>query len=216
MIRSRTPRTLSVALSLAVALAGCNREDAADAGDAGPIPQEQAPVAGTAPATAPATPAPGVVGAIADAGLSRIDGYGELDFGLTPDEAREAWAGGLAGQGPSEPDGCFILRPVGQPKATDLAFMFENELLVRYQSASDAIAAPGGGKVGMSEAELRAQYAGNMAEAPHKYVQGAKTLTVETGGDATTRVVFETDAGGKVASWRVGIPPQVDYVEGCG
>ncbi|HST44790.1 MAG TPA: lectin [Luteimonas sp.] len=201
-------------LVLGLALAGCNREDAADAGDAGPIPQEQA--AAAAPSPAPAKPAAGVMAEIPDSGQSRIDGYGPLEFGLTPDEARQAWEGGLAGQGPSQPDGCFILRPQGQAAPTDLAFMFENELLVRYQSSSDAIAAPGGGKVGMSEADLRAQYAGNMAEAPHKYVQGAKTLTVETGGDATNRVVFETDAAGKVASWRVGIPPQVDYVEGCG
>lgn len=214
MTHFRTPRTLPAVLLLGIALAGCNREDAADAGDAGPIPQEQAPA--SAPAPAPVPPAAGVIGNIADAGLSRIDGYGALDFGLTPEEARQAWEGGLAGQGPSEPDGCFILRPQGQAKATDLGFMFENELLVRYQSASDSLAAPGGGKVGMSEADLRAQYAGNMAEAPHKYVQGAKTLTVETGGDATTRVVFETDATGQVTAWRVGIPPQVDYVEGCG
>ncbi|TQC57293.1 lectin, partial [Pantoea dispersa] len=29
-------------------------------------------------------------------------------------------------------------------------------------------------------------------------------------------LVFETDAAGKVVAWRVGLPPQVDYVEGCG
>jgi hypothetical protein len=27
--------------------------------------------------------------------------------------------------------------------------------------------------------------------------------------------VFETDAGGTVTEWRAGVPPQVDYVEGC-
>ncbi|HWI23748.1 MAG TPA: lectin, partial [Lysobacter sp.] len=28
-------------------------------------------------------------------------------------------------------------------------------------------------------------------------------------------LVFETDAAGKVTAWRAGVPPQVDYVEGC-
>lgn len=27
---------------------------------------------------------------------------------------------------------------------------------------------------------------------------------------------FETDAQGRVEEWRIGLPPQVDYVEGCG
>ena len=28
-------------------------------------------------------------------------------------------------------------------------------------------------------------------------------------------LLFETNAEGNVASWRIGVPPQVDYVEGC-
>jgi hypothetical protein len=31
--------------------------------------------------------------------------------------------------------------------------------------------------------------------------------------DAT--LVFEIDADGRVTAWRAGLPPQVDYVEGC-
>ena len=33
--------------------------------------------------------------------------------------------------------------------------------------------------------------------------------------DCRIRVIFETDAEGTVTEWRVGLPPQVDYVEGC-
>ena len=29
-------------------------------------------------------------------------------------------------------------------------------------------------------------------------------------------LVFETDTQGRVTHWRAGVPPQVDYVEGCG
>jgi len=28
-------------------------------------------------------------------------------------------------------------------------------------------------------------------------------------------LLFETDAAGKITRWRVGVPPQIDYVEGC-
>jgi hypothetical protein len=32
---------------------------------------------------------------------------------------------------------------------------------------------------------------------------------------AAAKLVFETDAAGKATAWRVGLSPQVDYVEGC-
>jgi hypothetical protein len=28
-------------------------------------------------------------------------------------------------------------------------------------------------------------------------------------------LVFEVDPSGKATDWRIGVPPQVDYVEGC-
>jgi hypothetical protein len=28
-------------------------------------------------------------------------------------------------------------------------------------------------------------------------------------------LLFATDADGRVNEWRIGVPPQVDYVEGC-
>ena len=38
---------------------------------------------------------------------------------------------------------------------------------------------------------------------------------LDAGDVAPTRLVFEVDAAGKVTSWRVGLSPQVEYVEGC-
>ena len=64
-------------------------------------------------------------------------------------------------------------------------------------------------------AELIALYPGRIEERPHKYTGGAAYLRVtEPGSDAV--LLFETGADGVVKSWRVGLPPQVDYVEGCG
>ena len=76
------------------------------------------------------------------------------------------------------------------------------------------IAAPGGGRVGMTAAEIHALYKG-VAEQKHKYVEGAMNLRAMDPDGGPGIAVFETDAGGKVTAWRVGVPPQVDYVEGC-
>ena len=76
-------------------------------------------------------------------------------------------------------------------------------------------AAPGGGKVGMSVEELQKLYGGALKGAPHKYTQGGQYLSMDAGDVAPTRLVFEVDAAGKVTSWRVGLSPQVEYVEGC-
>ena len=75
--------------------------------------------------------------------------------------------------------------------------------------------APGGGKVGMDADEIRSLYAGRVEETPHKYIEGGSYLGVEDISGGKGKLVFATDASGKVTSWRVGVPPQVDYVEGC-
>ncbi len=46
-------------------------------------------------------------------------------------------------------------------------------------------------------------------------MEGAKYLRVTRDGSEAV-LLFETDAQGRVEEWRIGLPPQVDYVEGCG
>jgi hypothetical protein len=46
-------------------------------------------------------------------------------------------------------------------------------------------------------------------------VEGGHYLSIAASGVAPSKLVFETDAAGKVTAWRVGLTPQVDYVEGC-
>ena len=45
--------------------------------------------------------------------------------------------------------------------------------------------------------------------------RGASYLRVPL-PDGQGALVFETDAEGKVVRWRAGLPPQIDYLEGCG
>lgn len=56
---------------------------------------------------------------------------------------------------------------------------------------------------------------GRIEERPHKYVEDGKYLRLrdEAGDDGV--LLFATDGHGKVTEWRIGVPPQVDYVEGC-
>ncbi|HVI60385.1 MAG TPA: lectin [Luteimonas sp.] len=215
--------SIPVVALLALALSACNAERtpgqageqapaaAADAmadDPAAPPPMDQ-PAEDVPPATAPASP-----GQAPDTGLVRMDGYGDLRFGMTADEAKQAWGGELEGV-PAEDGGCYYLAPKWVRVPSDFAFMIEGGKFVRYDVGTGKEVAPGGGKVGMGIDEIRRLYAGRIEETPHKYVEGGKYLKVSDANGGAGKLVFATDAAGKVTSWRIGVPPQVDYVEGC-
>ena len=86
--------------------------------------------------------------------------------------------------------------------------------LVRVDVDQSGSVAPGGGRIGMDAAEIQALYPGQVEERPHKYVEGALYLRVVP-DDSPSVLVFEVSPEGKVQRWRVGVPPQADYVEGC-
>ena len=207
-------RRIAAVSTLALALAACG--DRAPGADPAATPEATGAASDAAPAVSPSAEQPGRA-EIAPAGDARVDGYGALEFGMTDAEAREAWPGTLNGAPqPGDPAACYHLNPTGDGAPQHTAFMFEQELFVRYSSASPDLAAPGGGKVGMTAAQLQPLYGELLQEAPHKYVRGARYLSVDATGISGTRVLFETDASGTVTEWRVGVQPQVDYVEGCG
>jgi hypothetical protein len=146
--------------------------------------------------------------------LARYDGYGDMRFGMDDAAFKQAWAGELNSAAPAPGATCVIKRPVWVKAPRDFGFMFEGGRFVRYDVGTAKEEAPGGGKVGMTKAAVQVLY-GSIEAQPHKYVDGAEYLRVRAPhGDAL--LVFETDAAGKVTRWHVGVPPQVDYVEGCG
>ncbi|OAX58726.1 lectin, partial [Xanthomonas translucens pv. translucens] len=151
----------------------------------------------------------------AEGQLTRDDGYGDLRLGMSAAQARAAWGGELDGQ-PGAAGGCYVLKPRWVKGGTDFGLMFEADKLVRYDVRTAKETAPGGGKVGMGLAQLRALYAGRVEEQPHKYIEGGKVLRIAGTTAQPGVLVFETDAAGKATAWRVGLPPQVDYVEACG
>lgn len=208
------PARLGLLAAALLALAACQREpapapqeSASAAPPVNPAPIDDQPAENVPPATAPVSSPPS-----AAAGMARFDGYGDMRFGMTADQAKQAWGGELKGK-PDEPGGCYYLQPIWGSNPRDFGFMVEDGKFVRLDVGNDKEIAPGGGKKGMSADEIGKLYAGRVETQPHKYEANAKVLRI---GDASGGVlVFETDGGGKVVRWRVGIPPQVDYVEGC-
>lgn len=185
-----------------------------------PATPETATTAANTEAAAPASPAPepqappaeGAVAADTQAGLA---GYGDMKLGSTVEEAKAAWGGELNGKPSADASACYYLAPKWVKKTSDFAFMMEGGKFVRYDVGTDKEAAPGGGKVGMGTEELQKLYNGALQSTPHKYVEGGHYLSIAASGVAPSKLVFESDAAGKVTAWRVGLMPQVDYVEGC-
>lgn len=205
-------RSLSLTV-LVLALAACNAQPPAqDAGDVAAPPPIDQPEQDVPPATAP-VPAPTPPPA---SGLARFDGYGDMRFGMSEAEARAAWGGDLNGDASgAAADACHYLNPVSNPAPSHFAFMIDGGKFVRYDVGNDSEVAPGGGRRGMTADAIRALYPGRIAESAHKYVDGGKYLKIAADDGGTGKLVFETDAAGKVSEWHAGIEPQVDYIEGC-
>ncbi|WP_411852439.1 hypothetical protein ACLB90_08155 [Stenotrophomonas sp. LGBM10] len=197
---------LALGLVLAVGACGRTADSTPEAGGAaGASPTTPTtPTAATAAVPAPA--------AAAATGPARLDGYGPVSLDSTLDQVRAAWKEPLDGAVPD--DYCHSLRPQGA-QADDVVFMIESRRLVRYDVHNDRIVAPGGGKVGMSLGELQTLYPDRGDVTPHKYDEQGHNLRVRPATEGGALVNFEIDRNGIVTDWRVGLPPQVDYVEGC-
>lgn len=207
------------ALTLLAALAGCDRapERAVD------VPATPATPATPVPSSAPAQPAPAAPATpapTAEPGLAGFGGYGDVRLGTAAVDMAQAWGGALErlGPPPAPADACHYLRPKRAARsAEDPAFMLEGGRFVRYDIRGTRETAPGGGKVGMRRADIARLYADQVEARPHHYTDGEYLRIRDPAGGAGV-LVFETDGRGedaKVVAWRVGLPPQVDYVEGC-
>lgn len=204
---------------IVLSLAACKAPAPAEPAAGKPAQSQQAatPAPIEAPPAEPTAPATGSLHVDLPAeGAISLAGFGPAKFGASAEEVRMAWGGDLGDAKPDEPGGCYYLIPATQAKqGYKIAFMIEGDKFVRLDVASDEIVAPGGGKIGMGEAELQKLYHGALQSMPHKYVEGGHYLSVAASGVAPSKLVFETDENGKATEWRIGLTPQVDYVEGC-
>lgn len=146
--------------------------------------------------------------------IASFDGYGALRFGMPVDEARKASRGEWVTAGPRHQP-CYYLTPKRERVPSDFALMIEQGKLARIDVGTDQEVAPGGGKVGTSADEIRRLYGTRIEQRDHKYVEGGHYLRVQDANGGKGVLLFETDDSNKVTRWRIGLPPQVDYVEGC-
>jgi hypothetical protein len=201
---------IPAALALATALAACNADRPAPAADPAPTGAPAAPA--PAPAAPPAAPVP-ADGADAQA---RFDGYGDLRFGMPADAMAAAWGGELKVLGKDANPTCYFMVPTWSKVPADFNFMVGEGRFARVGTESPKFLAPGGGRVGMTKADIATRYAG-IQERPHHYTDGLYLRVRDPAGGPGV-LVFETDGKGddaRVTAWRAGLPPEVDYVEGC-
>jgi len=204
------PRTLTLTLALAgaLALAACAPAEQVPA----PAPAVAPPAAAPAPAVPAATGAPKN-----DPAVVNFDGFGPAKFGADEESVRQSWGRPLLAGTPAEGATCYQLTMDPRPESgRGVSFLFEDGGFWGYDAASAQLVAPGVFMAGAKAADIQAKFAGRVDVQPAKYVEGGKVLVVKPEGDGDARLMFDVDAGGIVTAWRIGRPPQIWYVEGCG
>jgi len=214
-------KLLCMAMIATLAACSADRDAASSATNVPPVADQPAedvpPATMPSPASLPspastAMPAPAADGADTQASFA---GYGDVKFGIAAADMEQAWGGELKTLGKDANPSCYFMTPKWSKAPSEFAFMIGDGKFVRYGTDSAKYVAPGGGKVGMTVQELQSLYHGALQSTPHKYVEGGQYLSINASGVAPSKLVFETDAAGNASAWRVGLSPQVDYVEGC-
>jgi hypothetical protein len=216
----KTHRLSPVAAAFALALAACSPAPEtppadADADDSVADAASPAPPAAPSPPAAPAPPVPAADGPAYDPAMINFGGYRTAPFNSDEAALRAAYEGTLHALPPPEtPDACYYLLPGAM--GTDgyaTGFMFEGGKFVRVDVDTDDLVAPGGLTTGMSADDVLAAFP-DAEQQPHKYTEG-RYLIVAPADGGEGRLVFEVDEDGRITEWRMGLEPQVHYVEGC-
>jgi hypothetical protein len=219
------PRKLLLSAVLALALGACSSPapeapaaDAATAPDAAPAPTDAGPASDAGNAAAGTIPAgPGPRGEH-DADVVNFNGFGPARFGAEEEAVRQAWGRPLQPYKLAGTKLCYYLEMDPRPERgadVAVAFMFEDAVFVRYDVNGTTPVAPGGFIVGSHADDILSTFGSRVEQQPHKYVGGGRYLIVTPEYGEPARLVFEVDAEGRVTEWRIGLPPQVFYVEGC-
>ena len=135
---------------------------------------------------------------------------GPLVAGMSMEEARAALGSELTAPADSQ---CAYVTSKDGPAA--MRIMIVNGRVARVEVHDSTVATAAGARVGDSEARVESLYAGRVEVTPHKYTDGHYlTVTPATPADSQFRLVFETDSG-RVTTYRSGLLPMVEWVEGC-
>ncbi len=140
-----------------------------------------------------------------------LEAAGPVRFGMTEGEAMAA-VGTAPDSAAATDSACRYWRPSAAPPG--LRFMLENGLVVRADVDSAGITTIGDLGVGSPVDSVLLALGPSLQVAPHKYEWESGWRYLSIGGDSTHRLVFEVDSH-VVRTWRVGLLPAVEYVEGC-
>ena len=192
-----------------IALAGCNPPSEKMVKSVATAPEVVAPEVKLAPPKTLPT-------AVNNPAVINFQGFGPAKFGGNEESLRMSWGRPLNASKSAKGSTCTYLNPETAPdQKRGIAFMFEDAKFVRYDVNDATQIAPGNFKVGDAASLVVTAFAGRVVEAPHKYVEGGRTLTVKPADKSEARLIFEIGKDSNITSWRMGIPPQVFYVEGC-
>lgn len=202
----------AIAALLAIGLlaaSGCSERDAA-----------AVPATGVQPVLMPATPlaAETLPAAVKnDSAVINFEGFGPAKFGGDEEQVRMSWGRPLQASTPAAGASCYQLFMDPMPEAgKGIVFLFEDGKFARYDVDMPQFTAPGDFGVGARAEDILAKFAGRIEVQAHKYVEGGRNLIVSPADGGAARLLFEVNADGVVSAWRIGVPPQIHYVEGCG
>jgi hypothetical protein len=140
-----------------------------------------------------------------------LEAAGPVRFGMTARAASSA-AGVTAGNAAPADSACHYWVPPGAPAG--LRLMLENGVVVRADAESAGPTTMSSLGVGSPVESVVVALGPSLQVSPHKYQweQGWRYLSFSD--DSTHRLIFEVDSH-VVRSWRAGLLPAVEYVEGC-
>jgi hypothetical protein len=113
--------------------------------------------------------------------------------------------------------GCYYYKPqTGQPKG--VMFMVKQNHIVRIDVLRESsVMALRGVSIGDTEARIRALYPGQIQNGSPTVSGRGKNLVFvpRDSQDRNYRIIFEMAADGRVARYRAGQLPEVEWIEGC-
>lgn len=141
-------------------------------------------------------------------------GAGDLRIGMTFAQAARA-AGATVPDTSRADSSCAYVALDGVPHGARL--MWVEGHLARMEVVDSTIPTARGVRVGDRQERVDSLYRGLITVSPHKYDPRASYRIVRfpAPGDSAFRLVFETDSTRRVARYRVGREPEVEWVEGC-
>lgn len=140
-------------------------------------------------------------------------GIGALRAGMTFAAANESLKGALKPTADANLAECDYVKWEGGPSG--LRVMVVENKIARVETSDSSLTTAAGARVGDSEERIQSLYPGRVTVTPHKYSDG-HYLTVKSANadDSLYRIIFETEKN-RVTTFRAGIRPAVEYVEGC-